>query len=38
MTRAQADQLLGALQEVERSERLRQQKLRVMRQKRGKDW
>jgi Ca-activated chloride channel family protein len=38
MTRAQADQLLGALQEVERSERQRQQKLRVMRQKRGKDW
>lgn len=38
MSRGQADQLLGALQEVERSERLRQQRLKVMRQKRGKDW
>jgi Ca-activated chloride channel family protein len=38
MTRAQADQLLGALQEVERAERLRQQRLRVMRHKPGKDW
>ena len=38
MTRAQADQLLGALQEVERSERQRQQRLRVMRPKRGRDW
>jgi Ca-activated chloride channel family protein len=38
MTRAQADQLLGALQEVERMERLRQQRLRTVKPKREKDW
>ena len=38
MTREQADQLLGALNEVERSERMRQQRLRVMQKKPGKDW
>ena len=38
LTREQADQLLGALKEVERSERQRQQKLRVLKEKKGKDW
>jgi hypothetical protein len=38
MTRGQAEQLLGALQEVERNERLRQQRLRVKRERREKDW
>ena len=38
MTREQADQLLGALKEVERSERQRQQRLRVLNKKKGKDW
>ena len=38
MTRQQAEQLLSALQEVERAERQRQQRLRVTREKRGKDW
>jgi Ca-activated chloride channel family protein len=38
MTRQQAEQLLGALQEVERAERQRQQRLRVTKEKRGKDW
>jgi Ca-activated chloride channel homolog len=38
MTREQADQLLGALKEVERSERQRQQKLRVLKEKKGRDW
>jgi Ca-activated chloride channel family protein len=38
MSKGQADQLLGALQEAERLERLRQQRLRVRREKRGEDW
>lgn len=38
MTREQAEQLLGALQELARSERQRQHPVRVMREKRGKDW
>jgi len=38
MTREQAQQLLGALEEMQRSERQRQQKVRVLRDRRGKDW
>jgi len=38
MTRGQAEQLLGALQEAARSDRQRQHRVRVMREKRGKDW
>ncbi|HEY2955720.1 MAG TPA: VWA domain-containing protein [Candidatus Eisenbacteria bacterium] len=38
MTRAQAEQLLGALKEVERAELQRQRQMRVTREKRGRDW
>jgi Ca-activated chloride channel family protein len=38
MSRAQAEQLLGALQDLQRAEQQRQRKVRVMREQRGKDW
>jgi len=38
MDRAQAERLLGALEELQRLERQRQQRVRVMQEKRGKDW
>jgi len=38
MTREQAEQLLGALQELARSDQQRQHRVRVMREKRGRDW
>jgi len=38
MTREQADQLLGALQELARADQQRQRKVRVLRDRRGKDW
>lgn len=38
MDRAQAERLLGALEELQRLERQRQQQVRVMQEKRGKDW
>jgi tetratricopeptide (TPR) repeat protein len=38
MSRQQAEQLLSALQEMSRAERQRQQKVRVLRERRGKDW
>ncbi len=38
MDRAQAERLLGALEDLQRLERQRHQKVRVMQEKRGKDW
>jgi Ca-activated chloride channel family protein len=38
MSRAQADQLLNALQELARAEQQRQRKVRVAQEKKGKDW
>lgn len=38
MTRQQAEQLLGSLQELERLERQRTQRVRAMRERKGKDW
>lgn len=38
MDRAQAERLLGALEELQRLERQRQQRVHVMQDKRGKDW
>lgn len=38
MDRAQAERLLGALEELQRLERQRQQRVRVVQEKRGKDW
>jgi len=38
MTREQAQQLLGALEEMERAESQRQHKVRVLRDRHGKDW
>jgi Ca-activated chloride channel family protein len=38
MTREQAEQLLGSLQELERLERQRGQRVRVARERHGKDW
>ena len=38
MSREQADQLLGALQELARADQQRQRKVRVLRERRGKDW
>jgi Ca-activated chloride channel family protein len=38
MSRPQAERLLSALQELARAEQQRQRKVRVMREKRGKDW
>ncbi len=38
MTRAQADRLLDALTDLERTERERQRKIHVTPEKRGKDW
>lgn len=38
MTRAQAEQLLGALQDLQRAEQQRRRKVRVMSERRGKDW
>jgi len=38
MNREQADRLLGALQDLERLEQQRRRQVRVMRERRGKDW
>jgi hypothetical protein len=38
MTRAEAGQLLDALQELSRVEQQRQRKVRVTREKQGRDW
>ena len=38
MTREQAQQLLGALEEMQRADHQRQQKVRVLRDRRGRDW
>jgi Ca-activated chloride channel family protein len=38
MTRQQAEQLLGSLQELERLERQRAHRVRAMRERKGKDW
>src|SRR5262245_32488736 len=38
LDRRQAEQLLGSLQELERLEQQRMRKVRVMRERRGKDW
>jgi len=38
MTRQQAEQLLGALQDLARVEEQRQRRVRVMRERRGRDW
>jgi len=38
MSREQAEQLLGALQELARADQQRQRKVRVLRERRGKDW
>jgi tetratricopeptide (TPR) repeat protein len=38
MSREQADQLLGALQELARADQQRQRKVRVLRERHGKDW
>src|SRR5262249_5495986 len=38
MSREQADQLLGALQELARADQQRQRKVGVLREGRGKDW
>ena len=38
MTRPQAEQLLGSLQELERLERQRAQRVRATRERKGKDW
>jgi hypothetical protein len=38
MDRAQAERLLGALEELQRLERQRHQRVRVVQEKRGKDW
>ena len=38
MTREQAERLLGSLQELERLEKQRRQRTRVMSDRRGKDW
>ena len=38
MTRQQAEQLLGSLQELERLERQRSQRVRSFRERKGKDW
>lgn len=38
MTRQQAEQLLGSLQELERLERQRGQRVRATRERKGKDW
>jgi len=38
MTRAQAEQLLGALQDLQRAEQQKKRKVRVMSERRGKDW
>jgi Ca-activated chloride channel family protein len=38
ISRQQAEQLLGSLQELERLEQRRQHQVRVMRERRGKDW
>jgi Ca-activated chloride channel family protein len=38
MTREQAERLLGALQDLARSEQQRQRRVRVLREKRGRDW
>lgn len=38
MTRQQAEQLLGSLQELERLERQRSQRVRATRERKGKDW
>lgn len=38
MTRQQAEQLLGSLQELERLERQRAQRVRATRERKGKDW
>jgi tetratricopeptide (TPR) repeat protein len=38
LDRQQAEQLLGSLQELERLEQQRMRKVRVMRERRGRDW
>ena len=38
LNRQQAEQLLGSLQELERLEQQRMRRVRVMRERRGKDW
>ncbi|MEO5617412.1 MAG: VWA domain-containing protein [Candidatus Eisenbacteria bacterium] len=38
MTREQAQQLLAALEEMQRADHQRQQKVRVLRDRRGRDW
>ena len=38
MTKEQAQQLLGALDEMQRSESQKQHKVRVLRDRHGKDW
>jgi len=38
MTRERAEQLLGSLEELERLEHQRMNKVRVMRERRGRDW
>ena len=38
MTRQQAEQLLGALQDLARVDEQRQRRVRVMRERRGRDW
>jgi Ca-activated chloride channel family protein len=38
LTRAQAERLLGSLEELERLEQQRSNRVRVMRERRGKDW
>jgi Ca-activated chloride channel family protein len=38
MTRSQAEQILGALQDLQRAEEQRQRRVRVLRERRGRDW
>ena len=38
MDRAQADRLLGALDELQRLERQRRRPVQVVQERRGKDW
>jgi hypothetical protein len=38
MTRAQAEQILDALQEMQRMEQQRQRRVRVLQERRGRDW
>jgi hypothetical protein len=38
MSRAEAERLLGALEDQSRAEQQRQRKVRVMTERRGRDW